>query len=330
VGTTYYANLNYVCNERCVFCAADMANGALPVRGHPSWVTAREVEEWLAGERPGPGDHVLLAGGEPTIHKELLPIVRLLSADCNDVTIFTNGLRLADRDFALATVEAGITRFEIALYGAGPDGHDAVTRRPGSFERTLKALAVLGSLRAEHEFWLEVRLLVSRQCAFENPGIVRVVSERAPGVDGFSINRLLLSRDAEAAAAAISYEEARPAINEAARLTRELGYGLVVDSLPLCVFEGENADWVRGELGASERAGEGGDDRFRYLDPYVAAGQEPPSVLEQRRVLPDPCLSCDLLSRCRRVEAWYVKRFGYAGLRPIRHPSAVEAAAGER
>ncbi len=315
--TTYYANLNYVCNERCVFCAAEMANGALRVAGHASWVTLDEVKAWVGGDRPGPRDRVLIAGGEPTLHRDLFPIVRFLGRDCGAVSIFTNGLRLADRAFAEEAVRAGITRFEVALYGARPESHDAVTRRPGSFERTLAGLRTLTELPRRGHFVVDVRLLVSRQSAFENPDIVRVVRERAPGVDTFSLNRLLLSQDALASQAPISYAEAREPINETARLVRELGYTLAFDSLPLCVFDGDNADWVRTQV----RPGAGPPDageRFLYFDPYVAAGAEPESSLVQRRALPDPCLSCDYLAACRRVEGWYVRRFGFAGLRPVR------------
>jgi MoaA/NifB/PqqE/SkfB family radical SAM enzyme len=94
----------------------------------------------------------MLAGGEPTLHRELCPIVRLLGANCGDVTLFTNGLRLEDPAFARAVVLAGVTRFEIALFGASAERHDAVTRLPGSFERTLRALRVLIALRESVEF----------------------------------------------------------------------------------------------------------------------------------------------------------------------------------
>jgi hypothetical protein len=148
-----------------------------------------------------------------------------------------------------------------------------------------------------------------------------VVSERAPDIDAFSLNRLLLSRDAEAAQAAISYQDAGPAINETARLVRELGYELIFDSLPLCVFEGDNAEWIRAQV-AARASGRESEERYLYLDPFVTAGKRPPSILEQRRALPDPCLSCELISACRRVEGWYVRRFGYAGLHPVRGSNA--------
>ena len=330
MASVLYLNVNYVCNERCDFCAAELANGALRVKGHAPWVTLDEVREWLGDERPAAGDTVLLAGGEPTLHRELVPIVRLLAAAGPDVVLFTNGLRLVDGAFALELVAAGVTRFEVPLYGARAASHDAITRRAGSFERTLAALETLAGLPERGRFTIDVRLLVSRQCSAENPGAVRLVRERVPGVDSFSLNRLLLSDDARASDAPVSYAEARASINEAARLAREGGYELRFDSLPLCVFDGDNAAYVRERTGSVVSAADGDGEaaeRFRYLDPFVAARVEPQSSLVERRAWPAPCRTCAYGRSCRGVAEWYVERFGAAGLESLRKPAPSAALA---
>jgi len=162
--TNWYLNLSYVCNERCTFCAAELAGGSLRIGGRPAIVSKADVERWLDGARPQPRDRVMLAGGEPTLHAELVPIVELL-AGAAQVELFTNALRLADAAYADAVTAAGITDYEVALYGADAPSHEAVTRRRGSFEQTLDALAVLAAQRVR----VNVRLLVSRQSAAANP-----------------------------------------------------------------------------------------------------------------------------------------------------------------
>lgn len=321
MATTFYLNLNYVCNERCVFCATDLTNN-FRVPGRRPWVTLAEIRAWVGDQPPGPADQVLLAGGEPTLHQELLPIVRYFRATCPNVTMFSNGLRLADPQFAHDVLAAGVTRVAIALFGASAAPHEAVTGVRGSFERTLRALSTLGGLRRERDFFLGVRLLVSRQSYRENPAIVRLVRERSPNVSAVSLTRLQLSENAARAEAAVSWAEARASINEAARLVHEAGYQLLFDTLPLCVFEGENAAYVRAELvrrAARVAAGlEPGRRAMRYLDATVPAGRALPHEYGQRPLLPEPCQVCDYFSRCRRVESWEIERFGLAGLRAVR------------
>jgi sulfatase maturation enzyme AslB (radical SAM superfamily) len=332
MSTVYYANINYVCNERCIFCAAGMANGPLTTKGRVPWVTLQEIVTWVNGTPPGPEDRVLIAGGEPTLHPELVLLLRYLGQNCRNVVIFTNGLRLAQRDYAWAVIEAGVTTFEIPFYGASAESHDSVTRRKGSFEGTITALTTLVGLRGDAQFRINIRLLIARQCFRSNPAIVQVLSERVPRVDGFSLNPLVLSADAEACGAAVDYEEARPFINEAARLARVLGYRLIVNSIPLCVFDGENASWLRHELCSSSAVPESGLCETRrqqrlYIDPFVAAGVDSGVSLVPRRTLPDICLECDYARFCQRVEPWYVRNFGPVGLRPVRF-SEIKTTAG--
>src|SRR5207248_10399041 len=107
-----------------------------------------------------------------------------------------------------------------------PATHDAITRRPKSFDHTIAALNNLVRLRGQRRVSIVVRLLVARHCYAELPAIVRAVHRLAPGVDKFSLNRLILSENARGTNATVSWPEAAPAINEAARLIRRYGYEL--------------------------------------------------------------------------------------------------------
>ena len=310
--TRYYLNLNYVCNERCVFCASDLTN-TVRLDGRGAWVTLDEVREWIGDRPPSTDDMVLLAGGEPSLHRELLPIARLLGTECRNVTIFTNAVRFADAEFARAAVDAGITQFQIALFGSTADRHEAITRLAGSFFKTLAALEVLSSLpRAK----IKVRLLVSRQCAADNPAIVQLLHDRDLRIDSVSLNRLILSDNAAHADAAMSWEEARPSVNATARLVREYGYDLEFAAVPLCIYDGDNAEYVRGQVVRPRREARPTWE-FRYFDPLIASGQLPSSTSQAPVVEPAVCRECDYRPACGRVEDWYAERFGSAGLRAV-------------
>lgn len=312
-----FVNVNYTCNERCVFCAAGLADGPLRTPGRPRGLTVDDLERFVAEHPAGPDDTVLVAGGEPTLHPDLPRLVRRASADGARVVLFTNGVRLADPAYAAEVVAAGVDRFEIALFGSTAARHEAVTRRAGSFDATLEALRVLAALDTE----VEARLLVAAGLVHDLEASVATLRREAPGVDAVSLNRLILSTDAEHADAAVSWADARPAVNAAARAVLAAGWDLRHEAIPPCVFEGDVADHVAARL--RERVADPGSLRppeFGYLDPFVAAGEPNPQPVAGRPeiALPAPCLACDYLPACGRVEAWYVERFGTAGLRPVR------------
>ena len=317
MATKHYLNLNYVCNERCVFCASDLTNN-LRGPGVTRELTIEQIRAWIAEQRPRRNDQVLLAGGEPTLHRQLLNIVREFAAQCRNVTLFTNGVKLADASYARDAIAAGVTGFEIALFGATPETHDAITRRGGSFEQTIAALNNLVDARQGRRVSIAVRLLVARHCYHELPDIVRVVHRRAPGVDKFSINRLILSDNARATDAMVAWPEASHAINVAAALVRELGYELCFWPVPLCVFRGDNAAFVEAEV-KRQVPRRSVASNLRYLDPLVASGTTLRQTTARKssdaaRALPQVCRNCRYSSMCGGIEEWYHERFGAAGL----------------
>jgi MoaA/NifB/PqqE/SkfB family radical SAM enzyme len=312
VATKHYLNVNYVCNEHCVFCASDLTNN-LRGSGVRRELTLDQILAWIATRRPRRDDEVLLAGGEPTLHRHLFEIVREFAACCRDITLFTNGVKLADGTYAHDAIAAGISRFEIALFGATPETHDAITKRSGSFDHTIAALNNLVDARRRRRPAIVVRLLAAQHCYRELPDIVRAVHCHAPGVDRFSINRLILSDNARETGAMVSWLEAEPAINEAAALVRRYGYQLWFWPVPLCVFRGENAKFVDAEVRRYQRT-RSVRASLRYLDPLVASGTTIGRSSSAARAFPDVCRNCSYNRVCGGIEDWYHERFGAMGL----------------
>jgi sulfatase maturation enzyme AslB (radical SAM superfamily) len=312
VATKHYVNVNYICNEHCVFCASDLTN-TLGGAGVRNQLTLDELRSWIEEDRPRRGDEVLLAGGEPTLHRHFFEIVSEFAACCKRITVFTNGVKLADVNYAQRAIEAGVSRFEVAFFGATAQTHDAITRRRGSFEDTIAGINNLFAAGRRGQPAVVVRLLVARHCYRELADIVRAVCRQAPRVRQFSINRLILSDNAAAADAMVSWSEAAAAINEATALMREYGCDVCFWPVPLCVFHGDNRTYVESEIRRQLRRASK-PSRFRYLDPLVAAGTTGGKSSRAARAQPDVCSSCRYDRVCLGVEDWYFSRFGTDGL----------------
>jgi hypothetical protein len=184
-----------------------------------------------------------------------------------------------------------------------------VTKVQGSFLRTLDALRILGDFKSAYDFEVALRLLFSRQTAFENPAIVRFVRQELGNIDTISLNRLILSDTAKSAESTISWDAARVPINQSARLARRFGFNLVAGSIPLCVLDDDNLAFVINQRPSIEPASE-----TKYFDIAVAEGRLLKITSVARRAIPDVCLRCDLRSACSGVEDWYYELFGHKGL----------------
>ena len=95
------------CNLACPICFAN-ANVTGMVY-EPEYDEVVKLLENLRSYRPTPASSIQFSGGEPTIHKDFLKIVRKArELGFSHIQIASNGIKLADPDFALACGEAGL------------------------------------------------------------------------------------------------------------------------------------------------------------------------------------------------------------------------------
>ncbi len=139
-------NLGHACNNRCRFC----------MQGHSSkaqraWLPLEKLREELRHYAQDKGFTSLgLLGGEPTLYPHLfeaLDIARELGF--SEITINSNGYKLADETFAHAAVEHGINRFCLSVHSETPSIEDDLSGRKGSFKTKLTALRNLLHLQKQ-------------------------------------------------------------------------------------------------------------------------------------------------------------------------------------
>jgi len=87
---------------------------------------------------------MLLVGGEPTYYPHILELVRYISGLGLEVKIMSNGRALASVEFVRQLKQAGLKYCAVSLEGV-ERVHDAITRRPGSFQESLMGLQNLMS-----------------------------------------------------------------------------------------------------------------------------------------------------------------------------------------
>lgn len=120
------------CNERCVHCYADSSPERTEALDRDTVLAAITDAAELGFNR------VQLTGGDPLLCPFLLDTVDAARAAGLEVEVFTNGL-LLDQALLESLFVHGVS-FAFSLYGADETTHDAVTRTPGSFTRTVDAI----------------------------------------------------------------------------------------------------------------------------------------------------------------------------------------------
>jgi radical SAM protein with 4Fe4S-binding SPASM domain len=127
-------DLTYRCNERCVHCYLDHDD-----HGELTTTECLKVLEDLA--RSGTL-FLTFSGGEIFLRPDLYEILAAARRLHFDISLKSNAL-LVTPERAARLREFGVRRVQISVYSDVPAIHDAITKVPGSLERTLAAIPIL-------------------------------------------------------------------------------------------------------------------------------------------------------------------------------------------
>jgi len=127
------------CNMRCPIC---FANAGVTGRVfEPDFDEVVRQLQILRDLRPTPCTAIQFTGGEPTIHPDFLEIVSAARRmGFSHIQIATNGLRLAESDFALKAAEAGVHTLYLQFDGVGEEAYRQTRNFPGIWEKKLTAI----------------------------------------------------------------------------------------------------------------------------------------------------------------------------------------------
>ncbi len=113
---------------------------------------------------------VILSGGEPTVHPDLLPLAECVAHHGLQLGLVTNGRRLADASLVDDLLRHNLTFVYVSLHGARASLHDAMVRTK-AFEQTLRGIHQVAGRVQE----LTVNTVVTRDNLFELRQIVELL-----------------------------------------------------------------------------------------------------------------------------------------------------------
>ncbi len=131
---TVHLDLTYRCNERCVHCYLDHDD-------HGEMTTA-EVTDVLDQLADAGVFFLSLSGGEVLMRSDFFEIVERARQLRFNVKIKTNGVMIHEKEAARFR-RLGVEQIQISVYSHRPEVHDAITKLPGSLNRTIRAIRFL-------------------------------------------------------------------------------------------------------------------------------------------------------------------------------------------
>ncbi len=129
-------DLTYRCNERCVHCYLD--------HDDHGEMTTPEIKDLLDQLAAAGVFFLILSGGEIFLRKDLFEIVEYARKLMFSVKLKTNAVMIRKAK-AKRIAALGVESVQISVYSHRAEVHDAITKLPGSFRRTIEGARLLKS-----------------------------------------------------------------------------------------------------------------------------------------------------------------------------------------
>ena len=129
-----HLDVTYRCNERCVHCYLDHDD-------HGEMTTA-EIKDILDQLAEAGVFFLTFSGGEVFMRRDFFDLLEHARRLLFNVKIKTNAVMIREAD-ARRIRDIGVDTVQISVYSHRAEVHDAITKLPGSFERSMKAIRFL-------------------------------------------------------------------------------------------------------------------------------------------------------------------------------------------
>ncbi|MFC1723568.1 radical SAM protein [Nanoarchaeota archaeon] len=131
--------LGYACNNNCLHCViSGQKKDAQKAYGKYDRTTEEFKKELDSAKAKG-CDLIVLTGGEPTIRKDIVEIIRYATKIGMKAGMQTNGRAFSIDKFAWMFKDLDVKSYTIALHGPR-EVHERITRAKNSFDQTVKGI----------------------------------------------------------------------------------------------------------------------------------------------------------------------------------------------
>ena len=258
------------CSNNCLHCTYKLEEPSLPDLASITSALASDIK-----------DGIELAGGEPTLRKDLSEIIhKCREHGYRRIKLITNGRSLSDIYFLENLLKAGCQLFEIKLWGSHQSLHDQLTRSPGSFFDTIRGMENMLSLPQEK--FICVRIQVCQENCADLENIVATALS-------FGINRIIIAR----ADLRLEIHTVLPHIHNAVNISILNRIWIITEGFPFCVMRG--IEHHIGEIYTGWQDTGGTDIRHQ-----------------------DFCVECLFNELCPGVADMYISSFGSREFSPVR------------
>jgi MoaA/NifB/PqqE/SkfB family radical SAM enzyme len=288
--------VGFSCNNNCMFC----------VQAHKKHLGDRSTsdlkEEMDRGIKTG-CQGIVFTGGEPTIRKDILELVRYAkAAGFSTIQLQSNGRMFSYAGFVKKAISAGVNEFSPALHGHTAAIHDFLTKSPGAYDQVILGIKNLKN-RGQYVLTNSVINKVNYRYL---PQLAELLVSL--GVDQFQLAFVHAIGNARDNFDAIvpKKSEVQPFVHKALDVGIKAGVGLMVEAYPFCFMRGYEKYCAERFMPSTE---------IRYPDLFVEDFERDRKQSGKKKF--PQCARCRFDPVCEGPWKEYAEKFGGGEFAPV-------------
>lgn len=300
---SYDLKVGYTCDHDCLHCVIKDSKRDIINSNKSVDLTTDECLSLIDQASERGVDSITLTGGEPTLRRDFPVLVGRCLSHSMLITLQTNGGHLSSADVVKAIRGTDAITYVIALHGATAKVHDAITRTPGSFEKTIEGIRRVRDLGKP----VILKTVISRVNMESLGAMIDMMSEEQLKDVNMAFPHAQGAARENFDEVVPRYGELRPHLLQAARKAKALGVNLTFETVPFCILPEfpEMASELIYKFKEVE-CNQVHEDRFDWNRVRVSIKRKS-----------DKCSSCVFCKYCEGPWCEYVERFGYEEFLPV-------------
>lgn len=305
---TYDLKVGYACNNRCKHCVIDDSKDKLINEKKSINLTTNECLQQIDFAISKGAKNIVLTGGEVSIRKDFLMLIKKCINNNLNVTIQTNGRNLSKMDFVTAIKNIKNIKFIIALHGSNSKTHDNITQINGSFIETCEGITTMCNLGKN----VILKVVISKINAKELPQIVELASSLGAKFICFAFPHGQGAARKNFDEVMPKYSYLKPIFNKLIKNSKKYKINIEFEAVPYCIIP-SNMHLV-GEL--------------KYLSEDIICAQVKEDVFNWNNIRKSikkkgaNCINCDMNDFCEGVWFEYIDKNGSDEFKPIIIPKS--------
>ena len=290
--------VGFRCNNLCHFCVQGDKRELLPAK------TEEELRRSLADGRSEGATGLVITGGEPTLHKELVSVARhARELGYTLIQVQSNGRTFCYEDFCRRLIDAGVNEFGPSLHGPSARVHDWLTGAPGAFLQTVTGIRNLKRMGQR----VITNSVITKANYRELPDLARLLVSL--GVDQFQFAFMhMAGRAGENKRWLTARKSAvEPYVKAALDIGLAAGRAVMTEAIPYCLMSGYEAY-------VAERI----IPRTRIYDADCVIADYTRSRVDEGKARGPNCPECDWHDACEGPWREYPELFGWDEFVPVK------------